>query len=581
MSRGLRLLAAATLLALGPGCMQLPDSGPVEVGEAPAGAEQDLGVPFEPQGPQRGETPTEIVQHFLEAMTANPIQISVAREFLSPEARETWKPDRRIITYAGAPALSGETTVDVVLSGANWLDAHGAWRGVLPDAQSRMALPFTVEDGEWRIDQAPNAMIIPEEWFQERFTQVSLYFFDGAAEILVPELVFVPRGAELPTSLVRGLLQGPTREMRGELRSFLGPGTRLADVSVPVEDGVAEIALSGELANLAPDSIELLAAQVAWTLRQDPTLSAARITIGDDPVTLEDGVSEFSLEDFGQFNPVGASAGSALFGLRDGRLVTAVPPEILATDGAMGADDLGLRDVSVSLDGARAVGVTGGGSTLLTARVDAEGSRRQHARTLLAGGTDLLHPAWDYSGRLWVVDRTASGARVMVRDGGSWHRLRVPGVTGEDIVDFLVSRDGTRLVAVVDGRGEQSVVASRLLASRRGFAATPARRLADRPRGGAEIRDLGWRSATDVLVLSSLNRRLSEVHTLSVDGSPATPIAVPASELLRLNGVRLVSAPAVELPAWVVAGNRRVVQLSPVSEELSAPRGMVVPTYAG
>ena len=56
---------------------------------------------------------------------------------------------------------------------------------------------MAIENGEWRIAEAPDALIVPETWFEQRFRQVSLYFFDPSAQILVPEPVFVPRGDQL------------------------------------------------------------------------------------------------------------------------------------------------------------------------------------------------------------------------------------------------------------------------------------------------------------------------------------------------------------------------------------------------
>ena len=578
--RRLRLWAATACCALVVGCAGLPDSGPIEVGEAPVGSGETQGVPFAPRPPQRGEEPTEIVQHFLEAMTANPIELSTARQFLSRSAREAWQPGRRIITYAGAPEIAGATSVEVGLTSANWLDSHGSWRGALSESQSQITLPLTSEEGEWRIARAPNAMIIPEQFFAERFQQVSLYFFDSSAEILVPDPVFVPRGDQLATSLVRGLLQGPSQEMRGELRTFFPPSATLADVSVPVDNGVAEVALAGDPSDLFPESLDLLAAQIGWTLRQDPSLAAARITIGDVPVTLERGVSEFTLDEGHLYDPAGAVSWTGVFGLRRGRLVTAFPPEVLSTDGAFGAADLGVRDVSVSLDGDDAVGVSADGTTLLGAEVDAEGGPTPEARTLIDGATDLLHPAWDHAERLWVLDRTPRGARVSVREGNSFRRVHVPGVSGQDVIDFLVSRDGTRLVAAVEGP-DQRVVTSRLLTGGSTVTATRARTIAVAPSGGDDILDLAWRTPTDIVLLSAVNRRLSEVHTLSVDGSPATPVGVPASELLRADAAHLLSAPDLGLPAWLVTGNGGFVQLSPVQAELAPPRRIRASTYVG
>ena len=37
---------------------------------------------------------------------------------------------------------------------------------------------MALENGEWRIARAPDALIVPDPWFEPRFQQVSLYFFD-------------------------------------------------------------------------------------------------------------------------------------------------------------------------------------------------------------------------------------------------------------------------------------------------------------------------------------------------------------------------------------------------------------------
>ena len=87
----------------------------------------------------------------------------------------------------------------MTLTGADRLDARGAWQGPLPRRRSALEFPMAQEDGEWRIAQAPDALIVPETWFEQRFRQVSLYFFDPTAQILVPEPVFVPRGEQLAT----------------------------------------------------------------------------------------------------------------------------------------------------------------------------------------------------------------------------------------------------------------------------------------------------------------------------------------------------------------------------------------------
>ena len=72
--------------------------------------------------------------------------------------------------------------------------------------------------------RAPDALIVPDSWFEQRFRQVSLYFFDPSARILVPEPVFVPRGEQLATALTSALLRGPGLALEGISRSFIPEG---------------------------------------------------------------------------------------------------------------------------------------------------------------------------------------------------------------------------------------------------------------------------------------------------------------------------------------------------------------------
>lgn len=572
-----RTLVALILLLGLSACVGLPDDGPVRTAPRAEQPGLDEGIPFAPRSPQRGETAPEIVRHFLDAMMANPIQLSTAREFLTEDAAEAWRPEERTITYPGPINPVGEFTVTVDLDGAQWLNARGRWQGDLPADQRRLEIRMGREDGEWRISDVPDAMIVADSWFQDRFRQVSLYFFDPSAEILVPEPVYVPRGGQLPTSLVRGLLRGPPAP--GATVSFFPRGAALDDVSVPVSDGVADVALRGDVARTSPESLDLMAAQLAWTLRQDPSVASVRVTIGGAPITLPGGETEFGVSDGEQFDPRGNRAVTDVYGLEKGRLVWFAAGESYPVAGPFGAASYGVGAVSVDLTGDSVAAVTRNGNRLLLGSTD--GDATQTPRTVIADGTDLAHPAWDAAGRLWLLDRFAGRARVQVFVDGRLRPVRIPGVTGLPVVDLLVSRDGTRLIAAIDRASGDVVVESRLIWSTRGVRASTARTI-DRGVGAdVTVRDLGWRSPTEVLVLASLTRRLSEVRTVPVDGSPGGDGGSPRSELIRSDVRRLVSSPAPDAQAWVVAADGTVIPLAPFTSEDAPPTGVSALTYAG
>ena len=157
--------------------------------EAQTSAGDAPGISFDPKPPQPGESAAEIVTHFLEAMKARPISPTVARQFLSQDA-ETWQPEPRSSPTASSATRSGDITVQVPLSDVNEYDDRGAWQR--SQAGVTLQLGLTSEDGEWRISEVPDALVVPESWFEDSYRRVSLYFFDPTTQILVPEPVSRP-----------------------------------------------------------------------------------------------------------------------------------------------------------------------------------------------------------------------------------------------------------------------------------------------------------------------------------------------------------------------------------------------------
>ena len=71
------------------------------------------------------------------------------------------------------------------------------------------------------------------------------------------------------------------------------------------------------------------------------------------------------------------------------------------------------------------------------------------------------------------------------------------GISGEDVKDFLVSRDGSRLIAVIRKNAEEdSIVVSRILSTGDGqvLGALPAESITDPDNPDGQIRDIAWRS---------------------------------------------------------------------------------------
>jgi hypothetical protein len=476
------------------------------------------------------------VAGFLDAMTATPaVRTSVAREFLAKDARDSWQPSGTVIYDAYLPPR-GSNEVEVELEGADATDARGAWLGPVPDSQTTVTFPMTLENGEWRISQPPPNLMVPAQWYEQRFRQVSLYFFDPSSSILIPEPIFVPRGQQFASTLVNALLQGPSTELAAMEQSYL-PADLRSLVSVPVSpSGVAQIDLTSDTNQSpmpSPEQTELLVSQLAWTLQQDPTISKFRVTIDDRPVQLP-GETEFSVDHGHQYAPYVAGSSTQLFGLLAGLMVGGSPQNLPVVAGPFGQTDYDLRTVSADLRADQAAAVSSGGDTLWLGPVKDTGAQPQR---LLTGGEDLLAPGWDFRDRLWEVDRRSTGAVVYYLRKDRMVQLDVPGISGTDVKNFLVSRDGSRLVAVVrQGPEQDSLVVSRIVTTGDGRVkqAMPANNISDPANTGGQVRDIAWRSPTSLAVLRPVSPGLLQVRTASVDGATGLDAFSPTVEGKRI-----------------------------------------------
>ena len=170
--RRTRVVLAAIGCLLLAGCVRMPTEGPVYEPEVSTDVDGQPGFAFDPRPPQAGATADEIVTGFLEAMRATPVSLTVAREFLSREAAEKWQPEQQIITYSELGSPAGSSRVRVPMTDINVYDARGAWQRT--QAARVLSLGVVEEDGEWRIDEVPDALVVPDSWFDDSDGRASL-----------------------------------------------------------------------------------------------------------------------------------------------------------------------------------------------------------------------------------------------------------------------------------------------------------------------------------------------------------------------------------------------------------------------
>jgi hypothetical protein len=568
------LLGAAVLAA----CAQVPHDGPVVEASGGPPADQTQVQYFNPKGPQPGENPSDVVTGFLVAMTATPLQTQTARRFLSRQAQSQWRPERGVVTYNDRTPAGGIRQVVVRLRGANRVGARGQWVGPVPRDARRLVFPMVRENNEWRIAQVPDALIVPQSFFDQQFGDAEIYFFDPSGRILVPEPVHVPQGSQLASSLVRALVRGPSPASAGVERTFLPAGLEPI-LSVPVgEDGVADVTLKGpDPGPLTRRTVQLILAQFSWTLRQDPSITSFRLNIAGRQIADATGAQTFRVdsESNNRFDPAVSLASSQFYALRRGLLVSGQIAQPSSVDGPFGRDRLGIGPFAVNLNGTQVAGVTP--TSLLVGPVAGQSRASQ-----VLSGSGLLRPAWDFADRLWDVQNDPrGGAAVVYVDHGRRHQIRIPGITGQDVRRFLVSRDGSRLVAVVHGRVTDRIVVSRLRydTDNRAVRGTRARLIPWVSSGTTRVRDIGWTSPTTIAVLDQLSRAQAELRILIVDGSTSAGETSPTTIPGRAIG--LATSPVGAQTPYAVLP-QSLYDLAQVNATPSVPTpGLRHITYAG
>lgn len=532
----------------------------MQQGSRPDGAAEAVPFEFNPQGPRRGAGPTEIVSGFLSALQATPVGTSVASQFLTREAADDWRPERGTIIYGSQRLEPRKRWVRVRLTDTAELDRTGRWLAARQEAARSLELRVAREDGEWRVADPPDAMVVPESHFVSRYRQYSLYFLDATRSVLVPEPVYLPSGAQAPTLLVSGLLAGPPPGTRGALGSAFPDGTRLT-VSVPVSpDGVAEVPLDERALTLPEDEIEASLAQLAWTLRQVPDVERLRVLAGGTPLDLPGG-DTISVSGWSGHSPAVSAASTDIFGIR-GRLVreVVVDSEITALDLEDTVELYGRpRSLGVSMTAQRFALVAADQRRTIVLDRSTDGARP--LRTHL--GTDFLRPMWDLTDRLWLVDRTDVGAVVSVsHDAGGRPVARpitVPGVTGSEVVAAALSRDGTRLAVLRRVGDREELVLSRVVRNAQGrpVRVTPAQRLPAGERIDRAV-SLGWRDPTTVAVLTTASPVASDVVLVRCDGSSGYVPPVSSIEVVPDQGRSVVASPGGPTALLVSAQGARL-----------------------
>jgi hypothetical protein len=585
-ARRLRVFCAVAMALLACGCTTLPDSGAVKT--RPAGVQQTASqVPyFRPAGPSDGDDPDSIVRGFLLAMQANPPSTSVARSFLSDRAKGTWNPSLGTIVYDASTLDTRGARVVARLRGSHRLSASGAWLGGTAATTTTLDLTLVEQAGQWRIDNPPNVLAVRASYFANVFVPFTLYFFDRTGTVLLPSRVYLPRGEQTATNLVRGLLAGPPPDRRAAVSVFPA-AVNLDDVAVVVNDaGIATVPLDASVLGMTPARLSRAVAQLGWTLRQVPGINRLRITVNGTPLPLADGRTDERVGVGADYDPLMAEQ-RQLVAIADGRVVVDDGDRGAPVGGPFGEPGFALRSLAWSARSHSLAAVSANGRRVFVA-ADRGSRAADRVETALDGATDVLRPAFDRFGGLWLVDSTPEGAVVHLVRNGHDRTLQVPGVTGARIRAFTVTGDGATFVAVLAGGTDPTVLTSDLVRAGGGRvqSATPARRLQVSGVDLGPARDVVQSGGTTVAVLTRPADGADRIVSVELDGAPALtgvpgsddrpPDTVPGSVLA------LVASPDPALVLRAVGSDRHLYTYSDTGRWLrSELPAVVAAAYSG
>ena len=470
---GALLIAALSVT----GCVSMPTGGPVQSYPVTQGtdAQSQQYMQIQPQPPGSGWNPQQIVEGFLTASASFGNYGQVARDYLTPTARQGWNPNWSAIVYKSGPLVSAptyassspksSTAATVQVTGTIQASLKGSGSYSVPSSSSQDA-EFYAPDafqlkkvgGQWRISYAPPELLLTSNSFERDYQLQNLYFFDPTGKYLVPDPVYVPLGAS-PEALVTGLVSDlitPPGDWLSEkgakaTETAFPAGTQISKTNGVVLNGVtAVVNLTGTIAKANSQTMEQVSAQLLSTLRG---AAAQGGTNGQSVQSVEILLNGKPWAPNGQDNPIQQQT-----------------PQYTAPDGKSSnfyyVDSSGYLTSSPSAGGsAHRLAKIGTGYSQIAVTPDGDYVAALRGSTLYAGiigqplveqGTGYLAMSWDIDDALWAS--TAEGQIVMFRASTDARHPLGPAVTvkvnnpiAPPYTALKVAPDGVRVAIVQDG----------------------------------------------------------------------------------------------------------------------------------
>ncbi len=414
------------------GCAGIPQSGAPRIGQPVTGAE-DPEVQFIAKGPEAGASQEQILRGFIDAASSPRDDYGTAREYLAPAIKTEWNPDLNVIIdngareYVAVDGLSMQLTVTPLAE----VNEQGEYSEFASSTALTQGYSFVKVKDEWRINVAPDRVILDPQRFGDVFSSYVVTFFDPSWSYLVPDLRWFPSRTSTGTRIVKALLEGPSPLLAGAVTTAFPEGTKLTKNAVPVVGDIAQIDLSSEVFQADEVTLQRMQAQLSGSLDGVSAINSVSITVNNNT--------------------------------EDIPALTVPSPRVDSRALVLNADGFGflsngdslerLPGLSPLIESLEPTSVVVNATHSLAAARTADGIvavRASGAEPVLVDARPgVIAPSLDVFGHIWSVPASSPGTLLASRSDGSHVDVLTSWPEASSILSIAVSRDGTRLLALV------------------------------------------------------------------------------------------------------------------------------------
>ena len=533
-------LIAATAIFLA-GCTGIPTTGQVQRSDVevePPAAE----IEFVPASPVPGDSQEGILRGFIDAASSPQNDFAVARQFLSSTFAPEWDPNASVTVDNGSREFL--ITSDVSMSIRTDIDATVTATGNYTDFDSRLPTTldfgFSLEDGEWRIASAPPGVVLERFTFDQIFAEHALYFFDPAFSQLVPDVRYFASRASTPTRIMKALLAGPSAWLAegNAVVSAYPPGTQLVADTVPITGTTASVDVTAPALDTTSETKRRMLRQAAASLGSLSSIFTVQLSIEGVPQDISAQADE-ATDGYPQVSPLPLVFANGRFGYLqpDGSLneISRISEAVASFAPSAAAYSDRHRAATVNTDDGLYLVRSSGSTALVDSRAD-----------LVAG-------VFDYFGYVWSVPRTQPNALFASTISGVKRIVTTPWPEDSQVVSMSLSREGTRIAAVIKSGSDTSLYVSGIARDGRNGPIDVGSPLVFGLPDGTSLSAV-WVDSSTVGVLATQSDNTSLVSLIVVGGSTRT--VRPGTQGLSLSAGNSLRELVMRAPDGTLFGYR-------------------------